>query len=177
MLAAPTPPTQAEIRPRVAVTSASKFKTEPEALAEAKIPSGKYCPSQVLGWDKGMWERSKALHPLGAADRAGPGRAAWGSAVHDSTVWEGDPESPYVPLGVLTGPTEKRGTASGQLGRVKVRTKPTASQQKAFSYISCHPLRIVPQCLPKPSPLDPLVSGDFLVRYPTANLPPSHHGK
>lgn len=42
------PPTQAEIGPRAAVTSASKFKAA-EALAEAES-QGEALPGQGLGW-------------------------------------------------------------------------------------------------------------------------------
>lgn len=119
VLAVPMPHLQAETGPRIAVTSASEFKTEPEALAEAEVPAGKHSPGQVLGWDKAC---GRALRPsIGPELVNGLGCGALRST--NSTVREGDPESPHVPLGVLTGPVEKRGTASRQRGRGQVGTR------------------------------------------------------
>lgn len=88
MPAEPMPYIQAEIRPQVAVTSASKFKAKPEAATEAEIPS------QVLGWDRpcgrflGPSIRSERLH------------GQWLGHVLTAAVQEAGPESGCGPLGV-----------------------------------------------------------------------------
>lgn len=84
------PHIQVEIRPQVAVTSASKFKAKPEASAEAEIPYGRgRC---------GHWPQPRLVGHMG--DFLGPPSALNGQRqALATTVQEEGPESDYEPLG------------------------------------------------------------------------------
>lgn len=105
MPAEPMPHIQAEIRPQVAVTSASKFKAKPEAATGAEIPS------QVLGWDRLC---GRFLGPSVLSERL---NGQWPGQVLTTIVREGGPESGCEPLGVEGTPCSEREMEAQPAGR------------------------------------------------------------